>query len=107
VLELGKGLGVTAMAVLHDLNLAALYCDRLYVLHRGEVVASGTPEAVLRPDLIRDVYGVAAEVHHHPGTGMLQITFVPRRFRPAPVSGAGSRPGGGLPDGAPPAPTLG
>jgi iron complex transport system ATP-binding protein len=86
VLELAKGLGVTTLAVLHDLNLAAIYCDRLYVLQRGEVVASGSPEEVLQSDLIRRIYGVEAEVQQHPGTGMLQITFIPKRFQTVPAA---------------------
>ncbi|MEM7030858.1 MAG: ABC transporter ATP-binding protein [Chloroflexota bacterium] len=79
ILELVKDLGVTTIASLHELNLAAFYCDRLYVLKAGQLVASGTPEAVLRPDLIREVYGVWSEVSTHPLTGKLTITFFPEK----------------------------
>ena len=79
ILELVKNLGVTTVAALHELNLAAFYCDRLYVLKAGRMVASGTPEAVLRPDLIRDVYGVWSEVSTHPLTGKLTIAFFPEK----------------------------
>ncbi len=58
ILELVKDLGVTCIVALHDLNLAAAYCARLYVLQAGEVVASGTPSEILHPELIRNVYGV-------------------------------------------------
>ena len=44
VLALMKNIRVSTLAALHDLNLAALFCDRLYVLHGGEVLASGSPE---------------------------------------------------------------
>ena len=77
VLELVKTLGMTTLAALHDLNLAAYYCDLLYVLNAGQVVASGTPEAVLTETMIRDVYGVSAEVIPHPRTGKLQVTYFP------------------------------
>lgn len=77
ILELVKKLEVTTIAALHELNLAAYYCDRLYVLKAGKLVAAGTPEEVLRPDLIRDVYGVWSEVVTHPLTGKLNITFFP------------------------------
>lgn len=80
ILELVKHLGVTALAALHDLNLAAFYCDRLYVLKAGQVVASGSPEVVLNPDLIRTVYGVWSEVSTHPLTGKLTITFFPEQL---------------------------
>ncbi|HEV2123189.1 MAG TPA: ABC transporter ATP-binding protein, partial [Chloroflexota bacterium] len=56
VLELVRGLGVTALAALHDLNLAAQYCDRLFVLSQGKVVAWGAPAEVLQPALLRDVF---------------------------------------------------
>lgn len=77
ILELVRQVGVTTIAALHDLNLAAYYCDRLYVLKQGQVVESGTPEQVLRPDLIREVYGVEAEIRIHPLTGKPIITFLP------------------------------
>jgi|SRR5688572_7002767 len=81
ILELIKNLGVTTIAALHELNLAALYCDRLYVLKTGKLVASGRPEQVLHPDLIREVYGVWSEVATHPLTGKLTITFFPEKIR--------------------------
>ena len=68
ILDLVKKLGVTTIAALHELNLAAFYCDQLYVLKAGRLVASGPPEDVLRPDLIRQVYGVWSEVATHPLT---------------------------------------
>lgn len=57
VLELVSGLPGAAV-VLHDLNLAARYCDRIVVLERGRVVASGRPEEVLTPEVLEPVYGV-------------------------------------------------
>jgi iron complex transport system ATP-binding protein len=65
-LERVRGLGVTTVAALHDLELAATYCDQLLVLDRGRVVASGPVAAVLTPALISEVYGVAATVEPHP-----------------------------------------
>jgi iron complex transport system ATP-binding protein len=79
MLDLVRGLGVTTIAALHDLNLAALYCDQIYVLKAGRVVASGPPEVVLTPALIQAIYDVRAEVAPHPTTGRLHVVFVPRR----------------------------
>jgi iron complex transport system ATP-binding protein len=62
VLGLVAHLPVTAVVALHDLNLAAMFCDRLVVLSAGRVVAAGTPVEVLTPELIADVYGVRADV---------------------------------------------
>ncbi|PPI17313.1 histidinol phosphatase [Rathayibacter sp. AY1D2] len=62
LLALVRALPVTTVVALHDLNLAALFCDALLVLREGRVVAGGTPEEVLTPALIADVYGVRARV---------------------------------------------
>lgn len=62
LLALVRELPVTTIVALHDLNLAALFCDDLLVLREGRVVAGGTPEQVLTPALIADVYGVRARV---------------------------------------------
>ncbi|EKX64035.1 ABC transporter ATP-binding protein [Streptomyces ipomoeae] len=62
LLDLVVSLPVTTVIALHDLNLAAMYCDRLLVLRDGHAVAEGTPADVLTPPLIKEVYGVHAEV---------------------------------------------
>ncbi|MER6492932.1 ABC transporter ATP-binding protein [Streptomyces griseorubiginosus] len=67
LLSLVASLPVTTVIALHDLNLAAMYCDRLLVLREGRAVAEGTPAEVLTPVLIEQVYGVRAEVTHDAG----------------------------------------
>ena len=61
--------GKAVLAVVHDLTLAAHYCDRLIVLSAGRVRAEGAPADVLRPDLLSEVYGVPVTVVPHPETG--------------------------------------
>ncbi|WP_433264238.1 ABC transporter ATP-binding protein [Actinosynnema sp. CS-041913] len=75
VLGLVRSLGVTVLTVLHDLNLAAAYCDRIHVLDGGRVVAGGKPADVLTPALLRDVFRVAAHVVPHPTSGVPQLLF--------------------------------
>lgn len=53
--------------VLHDLNLAALWADRILLLHKGKLVAQGTPQQVLQPDAITRWYGAEVHVGTHPG----------------------------------------
>ncbi len=77
LLKFVRDLRVTTLAALHDLNLAAAYCDQLVVLAGGRVVASGTPEEVLVPDVVRAVFGVDCDVHPHPRTGRPVLTFSP------------------------------
>lgn len=75
ILDMVKKLGVTTIAVLHDLNFAAAFCDHLYVLHKGRVRAHGRPEEVLTSGLLKDVFEVGALVGHHSITGTLSIVF--------------------------------
>ena len=67
LLSLIKGLGVTVLAVLHDLNFAAAYCDTVYVLEKGRITVSGKPAAVLTPPFFRQVFGVETEVECRDG----------------------------------------
>lgn len=68
---------LTVIAVLHDLNLASLYCDELVVLHQGSVEAAGTPLEVLTSELVEKVYGTEIAVIAHPLTGSPQIILQP------------------------------
>ena len=73
--------GLTVLCVLHDLNLALHYFDRLVLLSEGEVAAFGLPEDVLRPEVIEAVYGVRAFLHKHAGRTYLTFSPRPRRER--------------------------
>ena len=68
--------GVGVLAILHDLNLAAMYADRLVVLSRGEVAAAGTAEAVLTEELVRDTFDLPVHVTRHPTRGCPQVVAV-------------------------------
>jgi iron complex transport system ATP-binding protein len=57
---------MTVLAVFHDLNLAAEYCDRLLVLSEGRTVALGTPDGVLTPEMVLRVYGTKVLVERNP-----------------------------------------
>jgi iron complex transport system ATP-binding protein len=69
------GQGVTVLAALHDLGLAATYADHVIVLRAGRVVAAGPTASTLTPALIRDVYGVDASILTNPVTGRPVIAF--------------------------------
>lgn len=68
--------GLTVVAVLHDLNLAAQVADRIVVLHKGRIVADGAPQAVITPDLIAQVWGTAVQVVSHPLSGVPQVLML-------------------------------
>lgn len=69
--------GTTVVIVMHDLNLAGLYCDRLLALKSGSVVSEGPPDNVLTAENILEVYGVRAVVKNNPETsrpGIVMLT---------------------------------
>ncbi|MDE2668773.1 MAG: ABC transporter ATP-binding protein [Chloroflexota bacterium] len=76
--------GLTAIAAIHDLNLAARYCDRLVLISSGAVVTEGPPEDVLTPETIESAFGVRAAVYRDPATEALAISLI----GPAQASGS-------------------
>jgi len=61
--------GGAVLVILHDLNLAARYCDRLLLLESGRPFALGTPNAVLVPEALKAVFGLEVLVQRHPERG--------------------------------------
>lgn len=80
LMDLIQTLHLTVVAALHDLNIAAMYCDQIYVLQKGQIVCFGTPEVVLTPTLLQDVFGVYADIQTHPLTGKPYLTYVSEQY---------------------------
>lgn len=68
--------GLTAIAAIHDLNLAARYFDRLVLISEGRVLTEGRPEEVLTPETIESAFGVRAAVYRDPVTDALAISLI-------------------------------
>ncbi|RRQ26996.1 ABC transporter ATP-binding protein [Rhodococcus sp. Eu-32] len=75
ILALVAELPLTSFIALHDLNLAAMFCDRIVVLRDGRVVATGTPVDVITADLVREVYNVHADVELDESGTYPQVTY--------------------------------
>ena len=75
LMELVKKLDVTVISAIHDLNIAAAYCDRIYVLKDGQMEGCGTPKEVLTSEMIRRIYKVDAEVAYD-SKGKMHILFL-------------------------------
>lgn len=75
LLALIRGLQITTLITLHDLNLAASYCDEIVMLEQGHVVASGHPGEVFTPQLLQRVFGVRADTLTNPLTGRLHLVY--------------------------------
>ncbi|MDJ1156671.1 ATP-binding cassette domain-containing protein [Chelatococcus sp. SYSU_G07232] len=63
-----KGLGI--LVVLHDVNMAARFCDEIIALHTGRLVARGAPGDIMTAEELRNIYGIAMDVLPHPSTGL-------------------------------------
>jgi iron complex transport system ATP-binding protein len=77
VLELVAELGVTILAALHDLSLAALFCDTVYLMTDGMIITGGPPASVITTEMVRHAYGADVLVIEHPETGTPHL--IPRR----------------------------
>lgn len=66
--------GLTVLAVLHDMNLAARYATQIALLKKGELLTVGTPEEVLTPGSIQDTFGVSSIIQTHPIFDCLQVS---------------------------------
>ncbi|MDH7593146.1 MAG: ABC transporter ATP-binding protein [Methanomicrobiales archaeon] len=89
ILEMLKTLSrkIAVIAVFHDLNYAAHYCDRLILLHDHRILAMGDPESVFTPERIRAAFGIDVTVRRNPLTGRPAISPLWRRTE----NGAGGR----------------
>lgn len=78
VLQLAQDLGITVLASIHDLNLAATFCDQLLVIDKGRLVGGGTPSEVLSEDMISATFNTCSIVDRHPLYDNPRITYAYR-----------------------------
>lgn len=78
LLQLNREHGRTVVMVLHDLNLAARYADRLVVMHEGRIVAEGAPEDVVTPEIIETAFGLPNRVVADPVCGSPMVVPIGR-----------------------------
>jgi len=69
--------GMTVISAMHDLNLCAIYFDRLILLSSGRILADGPPEKVIQPQLLEEFFGIAALVGRHPTHDIPWVTVLP------------------------------
>ena len=80
LMDLIRTLDQTVFMALHDLNIAAMYCDKLYVVKKGQLVGEGSPKELLTPAFIREVYEIDADVMETSG-GELRVLYHPAHRR--------------------------
>ena len=77
-MDIVKSLDVTVIAAVHDLNIAAMYCDRLLAIKEGVVVGMGTPEELLTEKFIFDMYEVKSRIILDESSKRLFIRYLPK-----------------------------
>lgn len=81
IMDIVKGLHATVVAAIHDLNIAAMYCDRLVAIKNGLVVGMGTPQELLTEEFIYDMYSVHSKVAYDAESGRINIIYLPKHWR--------------------------
>ncbi|MCH4542129.1 Fe3+-hydroxamate ABC transporter ATP-binding protein FhuC [Ochrobactrum sp. POC9] len=62
---------LSVFVVLHDVNMAARFCDEVFALHSGRLIAQSTPKGIMVPDRLEEIYGIPMEVMQHVSSGQL------------------------------------
>ncbi|KIR03759.1 Vitamin B12 ABC transporter, ATPase component BtuD [Lachnospiraceae bacterium TWA4] len=77
IMNILKKQDITVFTSVHDLNIAAQYCDRIIVMKKGVKLADGTPNEIFTRELIRTLYDMDSEITIDPRTGRPQIHYIP------------------------------
>ena len=77
IMTILKNQGLTVFSSIHDLNIAACYCDKIVLMKKGKIVDIGTPWEVLVPEKIKELFGVDAQITVNEVTGRPNIMFTP------------------------------
>lgn len=83
IMDIVKSLNLTVISAIHDLNIAAMYCDRLIAIKDGEVYGVGTPQELLTEAFIYEMYEVECQVKIDSETGRMNIVYLPQHWRNA------------------------
>lgn len=75
VQRLSRQRGLSVLIAIHDLTLAARFCDRLILMNRGQIIAGGSPESVLTPENLASAFAVRAKPYHDPYTNDLKLSI--------------------------------
>ena len=73
-MSIAKDLHITILSAIHDLNIASMYCDKLFALKDGRIIAYGSPKEVLTKEIIEELYNVKARIMND-DNGEINILF--------------------------------
>lgn len=76
LMDIVKELGITVFSAIHDMNIAAKYCDRIYAVKKGEILYEGTPEQVFTKEFFKEIFQVDADISYHEKAKRLNIVYL-------------------------------
>ena len=74
-------MNISTLCVLHNIELSARYCDYLYAMKQGRIMAEGAPNKLITKETIRTIYDVESEIYTNPITQDLAVAFLTTRYR--------------------------
>lgn len=77
IMNILKNEDCTVFSSIHDLNIAAMYCDHILAIDGGKIIKWGTPEEILTEDFISKIFKVGVQISNNPKSGKLQIYYYP------------------------------
>ena len=77
ILSLVKDLGICVVAALHDLSLAAQFCNEIYIIKHGELIAKGKPKDIITANMVKEVYEIDCDIVYNENTGAMMISYYP------------------------------
>ena len=77
ILSLVKDLGICVVAALHDLSLAAQFCNEIYIIKHGELIAKGKPKDIITANMVKEVYEIDCDIVYNENTGAMLISYYP------------------------------
>lgn len=80
IIDLIKHLDITVLSVFHDLNIAALFCDWVFVMKEGKIITEGTPEEIFTEKLLKDIFGINCHIGKNPVNNKIQISYITSHF---------------------------
>ena len=86
LMDLVKGLNITTLSAIHDMNIASMYCDYLIVMKDGKIRKCGSVEEVITSDMLKEIFGVNAYVGINPINNKLQVSFMHSHYH---INGVG------------------
>lgn len=80
LLHMIKHLDITVIAALHDLNVAAIFCDYIFVMKDGEKIKEGTPEEILTEENLKNIFGIDCYIGKNPINNKIQISYMTNHY---------------------------